>query len=195
MTQIAFDRDEVLDELGYSSFYWNSWEKVRDWIRDMVQIEPKIMKRVAQRRFGALGNWIQRGSGNVGVCGCLVGSTALEMVKDRNHFKAQCGTGDFGLTKPIASFEPSDEYDFESYEVIELLAVDKQFVQQMEISANDAGMAASDLGGTLGQKKAVWLIKDEIIRQLKLRNVRVRAGRKSARQATRTATGQFQAAA
>lgn len=194
MTQRIFDRDEVLDELD-SGFYWSSWETVRDWIRDMVQVEPKIMKKVSERRFGDLGNWIQKGSGNVSVCGCLVGSTALELVKERNHFKAQCGTGDFTLTKPLGEFEPEQDYDFESSEVIRMLAVDPEFVAAMTNSADDAGIAAADLGNVLGQAKAVWLIKDEIVKQLKLRDVRRRSGRKAARLATRSSTGQFVAAA
>ncbi len=192
---MSYSREDILEELNYD-YNWaayQAWENVRDWIADMVSIEPKIMRKVSEARFGDLGNWIQRGSGNVSVCGCLVGTCALELVKERNHFKADLDIGAFEQTVPFrgeAQFE-----ECEPHEVVEKLVVNKRFVQDMTVGAEQAGYAASTLGTTLGNDMAVWLIKDEIIRQLALRSQRRRAGLKSARLSKRTKTGQFRKAA
>lgn len=192
---MRFDRNEVLREVSEGWDSDRAWKTIKSWIIDMVQVEPKIMRKVAQARFGYLGNWLQRGSGNVSVCGCLVGTTALEMVKERNHFKPNCAMGEFEQTKPFAgeSFEEDESLpSAEPYEVIErLMKADPEFVRAMRGEAEQAGLEASNLGVELGQDKAVWLIKDEILRQLKLRQIRIRAGRRAARQMVRRKGGQF----
>ena len=96
----TFDRDELLEALEFS----RNWDTVRNWIHDMVVIEPKVMKKVSEARFGDLSSWIEQGSGNVSVCGCLVGTTAIELTKDRNHFKADPELEAFVCTRPIGDW-------------------------------------------------------------------------------------------
>lgn len=198
----TFDRKSLLQELEYNS----DWETVRDWIRDMVVVEPKIMRKVSEAKFGDLGSWIEAGRGNVSVCGCLVGTTAIELTKERNHFKADRDTEKFLCTKEIGEWVPVaiDEaacrvgnYSLQSTagaaEVVDTLT---NFKQRMSNSAYDAGVAAAGLKEEIGQEEAVWLIKTEIVRQLGFQKQRVRAARKAIRSVKRDKrTGQFKRAA
>src|SRR5258706_3026398 len=159
---MSYSREDILEELNYD-YNWaayQAWENVRDWIADMVSIEPKIMRKVSEARFGDLGNWIERGSGNVSVCGCLVGTCAIELVKERNHFKADVESGSFDQTKPFADQRENFEEDWlpilEPHEVVEKLVANQRFVHDMTVGAKQAGYAASTLGMTLGNDTAVW---------------------------------------
>jgi len=198
---MTFDREKALDELGIEN---SSWHTVKNWIRDMVMLEPKVMREVSKARFGDLGGWIQRGSGNVKVCGCLVGTTALKLVADRNHFVPDVEVEEFECVKPIGDYiteelfnaacqdglYPQEGTSASAPDVIETLMGPNY--ARLSDSAYDAGVAAAVLGEDLGQQTAVALIKDEILRQLQFRQQRVRAGRKAAKLAKRNRrTGQF----
>lgn len=201
-----FDRKAVMEE-----FSWNTvthWTVIREWIADMVRIEPTVMRRVLDREFGYLGAWLSRGRANVsGACGCLVGSTALELVASRNHFKPKVGAGVFKLTTPLPTdraktelvakygywigeeLVPTSIYD--TPEVVEALCQSPEFVSKMTQSAEDAGVAAAELGEELGQDTAVALIKDEIRKQLRIRQARIRGGKTASRLVKRSKSGKF----
>jgi len=191
-----FDREVLLAELDWST----NWPTVRDWIADMVRVEPKIMRKVAQAKFGDLGRWVENGSGNISMCGCLVGTTALELVKDRNHFEIKRGWEEFQCTRPIGNFvtpemEAEDLLNYDVYSagsaecVVGVLAT--AYHEDMEQAASDAGIAAAALRDEIGQDAAVWLIKDEIKRQLALRAKHVRGGKIRVRSAERKRDGTF----
>jgi|SRR5439155_19706406 len=180
-----FNRDAAIQEVNRET---SAWLTVRDWIRDMVRIEPKVMREVSKARFGDLGSWIQNGSGNVKFCGCLVGTCALKLVQDRNHFKPQKGQEDFVCTEPIGEFAADDYYSADWASAPEVVSVLAANYGQVSRDAYDAGIAAAELGDILGQTDAVKLIKDEIIRQLKFRQKRIRIGRRAKRSRK---TGQF----
>lgn len=150
----------------------DSWPTVSNWIRDMVRIEPGVMAKVARAEFGDLGMWIQRGKRNVGVCGCLVGTTALILADERNHFKPVARNGCL-----VRTTNRGDEYKgYSAYPntvVAELVNTNTKARKEMELAAERAGCAASDMGNILGQELAVELIKDEIKRQLKFRRNRI----------------------
>jgi hypothetical protein len=152
-----------------------AWTTIRSWIRDMVKIEPKVMRQVVKTEFGDLQNWLEKGPGNIKACGCLVGTTALVMAEQRNHFKPDADVGVFRYTTD--EFKTEDGYGIcdnekgdaaNSTEVIAKLAR-KQLKRDMEDYASQAGGAAAVLGIHLGQDAAVALIKDEIQRALKRR--------------------------
>jgi hypothetical protein len=161
------------------------WATVSKWIREMVARESKVMRQVSKARFGALNSWISRGRSNIspGFCGCLVGTTALALVEDRNHFRPliDCGSYyDFVRTTGDDAGESAcaDEV------VCELVA-------HAENNAWDAGVAAMNIGECLGQEQAVALFKSEIREQLRLRSRRIAGGLKRAKSAKRKADGTF----
>lgn len=192
----TFDRKELLDDLEFSS----AWKTVKEWIREMAIREPRVMRKVSEARFGDLGMWIQKGRGNVSVCGCLVGTTAIELTKDRNHFKPDAEKEGFICTTPIEDWvtpKMEDEaqlrgdWSLSSYagapQVVEAL-----IREEMSVDADRAGIAAAGLQNELGQDAAVWLIKDEIRRQLGFQRQRVRAAKKAVKSVGRNKkTGQF----
>ena len=180
---ITFDRAEELREID-EWWHRDAWDTIREWIVDMVQIEPTIMRRVSHAKFGNLSSWIQRGSGNVGVCGCLVGTTAIELTKARNHFKPVATNGSFTCTKDVGVYQQGNAT--EAPEVVDAL-----LKAEMEGRAYNVGLFAADLGEYLGQDRAVALIKDEIRRQLLLRAKHIRGGLKRARSAKRKSDGTF----
>lgn len=161
-----------------------TWKIVSKWIRQMVKIEPKIMREVSKATFGNLGSWFEKGEGNVKACGCLVGTVALEMTKTRNHFKIQPGKlTDDKPSLVCTTNEFKDGYDYHAkgdavgpWEVVEFLA-QKSFTAHMKQEAEDAGCAASSLGIHLGQDTAVALIKDEIVKALKVRATKIKRAR------------------
>jgi len=169
----------------------SSWKTIRRWIADMVSIEPTIMRRVSHRKFGDLGSWLEKGS--VGYCGCLVGTTALELVRARNSFKPTTdtyfGEAEFVRTKDTETEEKGDACD--AADIVEELS---PFASNMKVAALTAGMAAIDLQYAVGQDEAVALIKDEIRKQLLLRAKHIRGGLKRARAAKRKSDGTFKAA-
>lgn len=147
------------------------WQVISTWIRQMVKIEPKVMREVSKAEFGSLSSWIERGEGNVKVCGCLVGTVALALADARNHFKADPYTNGFSCT--TNEFATDDGYyakgePAEAYDVIGFLSR-KAFVEDMQNRAASVGGKAATLGNILGQESAVALIKDEIVRALKRR--------------------------
>lgn len=157
------ERRKVLRDVAESS----AWRTVRRWIRDMVRVEPRVMREVSRMEFGPLCSWIERGSANVGgVCGCLVGSTAIALAQragqavSRDFYAAEVDGALLSASETVAQFAR------------------KQFVADMEAAASYAACAAAELGDALGQERAVALIKDEIVRALAAR--RRRAARRKA---------------
>ena len=169
------ERKAALARLKHSYSASAAWTTVAQWIRRMVAIEPSVMRRVAARTFGDLGSWIERGSRNVGVCGCLVGSTALELVDARNHFKPDPYFNGFTRT----TGEWKGERCPATTAVAELVRGPQALKDNMDGWACRAGIAASNLLLMLTDDTAVALIKDEIHRQLRARAKR-RAARKVA---------------
>jgi len=167
-------RKAVLDKLR-EGWAWDSWQIVSGWIKRMVSMEPTVMRRVAKAKFGNLSKWIQRGRGNVGVCGCLVGTVALELVKSRNHFEPKLN--DVWAPFVRTTGELAGERESCPTVVSELV---KQRRAEMEHEADQAGLEAASLRGELGQETAVALIKDEIKRALAARRRRVAKPRKVA---------------
>lgn len=160
-----------------------AWDTVRKWIRNMVRIEPTVMREVSKREFGDLGSWLEKGKGNVQACGCLVGTTALVLVERRNHFKPDAKQGEFIHT--TNEFENENTgYDIkgdraQAVDVVTKLAQEKfSSTSSMQWAAEEAGCKAGALGTYLGQETAVALIKDEITRQLVLRSKRLKNKRK-----------------
>lgn len=169
------ERRQALRDIGKDWQVVSSWNYVRDWIKDMVQIEPKVMRQVAKMEFGDLGNWIEKGKGNIEACGCLIGTTALALVEDRNHFKVNVDSRGFKHTteefKKGEGWEAGNEKgDYAGASKVVGLLVKKQLKEDMEDWASEAGCSAKDLREALGQETAVALIKDEITRQLKRRS-------------------------
>lgn len=171
------ERRSALARLKLDGIVYNAverqktWASISAWIRQMVKIEPRIMREVSKAEFGDLGKWIEKGKGNVKACGCLVGTVALEMVKQRNHFTPNVEYGEFTFTtndfENDGLCEKGDSAN--AGEVVAKLA-QKQFADNMETQADLVGGAAASLGNILGQEPAVALIKDEIVRALKRRS-------------------------
>lgn len=180
-----FNRQKALDAVaenkenmwGEQENVLKDWRLVKNWIKDMVRREPVIMARVARARFGDLGSWIKAGSNNIKTaCGCLVGTTALELVRERNHYELVDGY----FVDPL---KPKDDFGFslgiEAYDLVpKLCKVHPAKVAMLQQQADVAGGAASDIGTHIGQKQAEALIKSEIRLQLKARKARIEARKK-----------------
>lgn len=159
--------------------YEKTWKHISKWLRQMVKIEPKIMREVSKATFGDLGSWLQKGEGKVKACGCLIGTVALKMLEDRNHFKVVADKHDASYIKLSCT---TNEFSDEGYgkgdgaapwAVVSLLAKNA-FVENMRGEAEDIGCEVGGLGNRLGQETAVALIKDEIVRALKVRANRIK---------------------
>lgn len=148
-----------------------AWRTVRNWIRDMVSIEPRVMRQVAKETFGNLGNWIERGEDNIEACGCLVGTVALVMVEQRNHFKPNASLGFFEHTTNEFKSDGNEKGDSATTTAVVAALARKQLKEDMQDYASRAGGAAAMLGAHLSQDTAVALIKDEIVRALKRRKL------------------------
>jgi len=186
---MKFDREESLKVVGGTS----DWRNIRTWIADMVRLEPQVMREVSNARFSDLGSWIERGGRNVGCCGCLVGTTALKLIRKYNHFKPWGDVNQYGhlaCTVDIGGHDAGDIY----VEVPDAVnALIKEHRDEMIKGTERAGMAASNLAcDWFGDNKtAVALIKSEIRAQLLLRARHIRGGLKRARAAKRKADGTF----
>jgi len=163
----TFDRDATLADVATDP----DWKSIRKWIAAMVQLEPKVMREVSNARFGDLGSWLENRGGNVGYCGCLVGTTALKLIEDRNHFK------------PFESLFGSVSL------AVDLLVKEKR--DEMVRGTENAGIATAGLAQRLGNDDAVALIKSEIRTQLLLRARHMRGGRVRAKSAKRKSDGTF----
>ena len=170
------ERRDALDQLEWSTYRKDQWKTISKWIRRMVRLEPTVMRKVAAREFGNLSywiKWIKSGGDNVDVCGCLVGTVALQLVDDRDSFKVDSQAEAFVCEVPQPSCEIGDY--LEAAEVVGALARYKAaFREDMVREADEAGMAAAGLGDVLGQALAVDLIKSEIQHQLYLRRQRIK---------------------
>lgn len=159
-------REDVLSTLKIRRGGVEDWNTVRSWIRSMVRVEPGVMRRVARAEFGDLGNWIEAGSKNIKTaCGCLVGTTALELVRARDNYTLESNTHpEFVHSK--------GKYKGESCTAADVVtALMREEIKQ---DADVAGMAAYWLGDILGQDTAIELFKDEIERALHTRRLRLR---------------------
>lgn len=167
-----------IHNVDFSDFgYDRTWKEISKWIKQMVKIEPKVMREVSKATFGDLGKWLEKGEGKVKACGCLVGTVALKMLEDRNHFKVVNKSDEITvLTCTTNEFEDEGHgkgAHVNPWEVVSLLAR-KAFVANMREEAEEIGCGVAGLGGRLGQGTAVELIKDEIVRALKARAAQVK---------------------
>lgn len=192
-------REELLQKVrdADAQTYWRS---VAGWIAKMVQVEPTVMRRVSRRKFGNLGQWIVGGTNNINkACGCLVGSTALELVKARNSFELDGWQDAFVRTKNAdvkryeivygaAPDDPADnwcengvknEHVEAADAVCELVKGSKAFIRWMTQVTERVGLDAFELQMDIGQENAVELIKLEIRHQLRLRAARLKTQKKS----------------
>lgn len=161
------ERREALRDIRESRGGSDNWDMVSKWIHRMVRIEPTVMRAVAKAKFGNLGNWLEKNTNKT--CGCLVGTTALELVKRRNHFTVDNHEA-FYCEVEIAGQLPGDFT--EPAHVVSALS------QKADQDLTDrAGIAAMEIGEHLGQDRAVALIKSEIAYAFK----RARADRKRKR--------------
>ncbi len=159
----TFNRRSAL--LRANTYAYNSWQIVKQWIKDMVRIEPTIMRKVAKMKFGAMGSWMEAGGGKIGRCGCLVGSCAIAMVEERNSFVISPAHD----TVWVRSQGEEKGLYVEPYQVVAELAK-KQFHDDMVESADAAGMAAYRVTESFeDETEGVELLKSEILYQLRLR--------------------------
>jgi hypothetical protein len=134
------------------------WKDVRRWIKRMVAVDPQVMERVSRAKFGDLSSWLSKVNGRW--CGCLVGTCALVLKSERDHFTIRNGMfydskGSRGGVKAAT--------------VVHTLARDHAIGTQF---TNFAGVRATYLKQAIRQDNAVALIKDEIKAALKARRKR-----------------------
>ena len=166
---------EIRQEAVGTVYVNSQWQIVARWIRNMVKVEPKIMRQVSKASFGNLGSWLNNRTANINrACGCLVGTVALELVRDRNSVTLGKPVYDWGRAGSVQFYDTQDN-TLPTPKVVTELA--ESFCSNMTVAAAKAGVAAARLGEELGQRGAVVLIKDEIVRQLAIRQRRIRAAK------------------
>lgn len=155
---------------------------LKSWIRLMVRIEPEIMKKVAKAEFGDLSEWLQKGAFKFGRCGCLVGTTALLLVEDRNSFELNPIIADgFCSTADFAYDQQGRRQNVSAYTVVnKLVKANPKLQTKLDNLTYGAGVAAVDLkfafrqgssSRSVANDKAVAVIKYWIRQELRARKL------------------------
>lgn len=166
-------RAQLLKLVRDNGVAWR-WKDIATWLEQMVRVEPKIMREVSRATFGELGNWIQKGTDNVDdVCGCLIGTVAVKLIKQRNSFKFKSLSWGDHVSVVRTKDNPNDEYDGKkgceveaSTAVCELVKGNAAFKEYMKEQTDQIGMEVYELGMELDEPTVVELIRSEIKFQL-----------------------------